>query len=1335
MYIVSKDLSEPQLVSQGHVLDLFASALDQVRFCLLCYVVYLLNIQIVSTVFVTLLVSQFSLMFLLTPLVLVLFSFMNHRIKARFAELMAGFDQETAAVQLVEITKVAEFRLPESTRASVIETIAQKIHARAFAQLLQAPHDEARAIISERFPVPRLVVCDQHGFFIMIEYHNEVEVHMKGRDCCINGLANNARFLLAKLNPSATYNSAHDVAAVSFGIKGEILNVLEELCRLQLPRLSLLTNADNFLLHCPKILHLSLETLMKTQSDEVRINCIALLTVLAQSEHFKSSFADSRTSRKREADNFKQAELPTDGTSMILLFAEAIKGPLLSSDNQVQIGTLELILHCLSWEGTGTKHIELLIEQNIADYVIEVLRFSGTKEAAVNSCIRVLSLLSLAEHAFSQRLAVGFSTLIPVLRYVAEVPFHPVQTHTLKLISICIANCPGIISSSQAEELVLVLKSMFRRHTSGEMGMISDAFTISCSIFVAILKSPTARGITNLTESLQEALRNAIPPCLCSPMKQSDEVLLHSLYFLKEAYAYSCIEHPDGNLSDTASADCIIEICEAHLLPWIKMALDEVHGETTILGALETFHSIMSQGSNAQVKRFTEILVSSSWFTLSFGLLGLFPIEKMKWRVYLMLSSMVDEILGNNSGQPIRDAASYLPSDPLDLLFLLGQKSSNDSNLISCQSAVLLILYASSLYDESLAEETQVMASLEQYILVNHGNILFGVDGSATLMKLIHLYGLFRNLTNINQVPYSVEAEKLLFHLAKENDWDLLCARSHPISLKWMLEQEEIIESLSNQFLDFCRLNSRNGSGIIVHGHNNHTTNIHTIAELVAAGGNFGAALLVNLLKQLQEGQEEEIILLVNFMTLIINISPTASDQLCMHGIGNAIQSLHYHSNYYSSPLIFMNSLVLIFNLLHSAKPESFTDEEAWLSLSMKLMEVSTKKMESIASNQEDLLILGILSLILDHSINKTLTEASKSILLSTPLASSINKIVQEACSRGPALVEHNEETSTGEILISVLSLYYFSLQSQQALLLETPDWQFFLGQYGLEQPVSVICIHCHDLCRLMHFGSPLVKLLASYCLLELITRISDQINKNFDELKCSVSYLKSVMAVLEGLVFDSDTRVATNNALCLSMIMGWEKLSKKMKVIRDTKWCRQVVEELVLSLASPGLEAKSFTDNHKALTHVSVALLRLDQVPKWMKFVFDDSSISRIIQNISVNNLSTELAQLCRELLNYGYLKAEHIADLNRVFQECRTQIYTSSSHGHNKRECTEKVLIGPDDLDKVSGILLSLVSSHSSPSIASKRVQPGNVASLEEIEMFFQESSKFTVTEKQNA
>jgi len=44
------------------------------------------------------------------------------------------------------------------------------------------PQDEAHAIIKRRFPTPRFTDCDQNG--------------------------SQARFLLAKLNPSATYNTS-----------------------------------------------------------------------------------------------------------------------------------------------------------------------------------------------------------------------------------------------------------------------------------------------------------------------------------------------------------------------------------------------------------------------------------------------------------------------------------------------------------------------------------------------------------------------------------------------------------------------------------------------------------------------------------------------------------------------------------------------------------------------------------------------------------------------------------------------------------------------------------------------------------------------------------------------------------------------------------------------------------------------------------------------------------------------------------------------------------------------------------------------------------------------
>ena len=37
------------------------------------------------------------------------------------------------------------------------------LDVQVFANLLKAPHEDADAIIKERFPVPRLVVCDQYG--------------------------------------------------------------------------------------------------------------------------------------------------------------------------------------------------------------------------------------------------------------------------------------------------------------------------------------------------------------------------------------------------------------------------------------------------------------------------------------------------------------------------------------------------------------------------------------------------------------------------------------------------------------------------------------------------------------------------------------------------------------------------------------------------------------------------------------------------------------------------------------------------------------------------------------------------------------------------------------------------------------------------------------------------------------------------------------------------------------------------------------------------------------------------------------------------------------------
>lgn len=65
------------------------------------------------------------------------------------------------------------------------------------------------------------------------------------------------------------------------------------------------------------------------------------------------------------------------GPSLNILFAEAVKAPLLSSDSQVQIAALDLIHTYLSSENVSYKERQVFIEENIADYTFEILRLSG----------------------------------------------------------------------------------------------------------------------------------------------------------------------------------------------------------------------------------------------------------------------------------------------------------------------------------------------------------------------------------------------------------------------------------------------------------------------------------------------------------------------------------------------------------------------------------------------------------------------------------------------------------------------------------------------------------------------------------------------------------------------------------------------------------------------------------------------------------------------------------------------------------------------------------------------------------------------------------------------
>lgn len=1080
-------------------------------------------------------------------------------------------------------------------------------------------------------------------------------------------------------------------------IRGEIFFVLYKFSALQFTEQDV-DGAEVLSSLCPKLLSLSLEALAKTQRDEVRLNCIALLTTLAQ----QGLLANSRTSPvssmsldEVDDDPMLTAETVTAWPCLDILFAEAIKGPLLSTDSEVQIKTLDLIFHYVSQESVPSKQIEVLVEENVADYIFEILRLSECKDHVINSCLRVLDLFSLAEHSFRKKLVIGFPSVIQVLHYVGEVPCHPFQIQTLKLVSSCISDFPGIASSSQVQEIALVLKMMLERYYSQEMGLFPDAFAIICSVFVSLMKTPSFAETPDVFKSLQDSLRHAVLVCLSLPEKDSTQIS-HAVYLLNEVYAYCTSPTSINNTGCIELRQCVIDVCVSHLLPWFLSDVNEVN-EEAILGIMESFHSILLQNSDVQAMEFAEILVSADWFSFAFGCLGNFSSDKMKQRVYQMLSSLVDVLHRQKLGSHIRDALFCLPSDPQDLLFLLGQDSSNNQELASCQLAALVIFHTGWIHNDRLADDKLVFASLEQYILVNRISL---ISDFPAVLQLVNLYSLCRSFQNKRyQISYSLEAERIVFHLLNEYDWDLGSCDIHLESLRWLFQQESISKGLTYQIQKISRNNLIGKEVHNVYGDGRQRSLTYWFAKMISEGDNYAATLLVNLLTHLAENgdKESDVISILNIMTTVVSKFPTAANHLSMNGIGNAIHRLVCSCTNSSMGTSFATLLVLIFNILASVQPGVLKNDESWNAVFIKLLHYLSLRDTAITQNHEGMMVIGILCLVLYHSSYGALLDSSRIVMVNSYLVSAINNVVDVACSRGPALTQPQDETEIWEALAFTLPLCFFSLRSLQIVLAGAVDWQTFCGPSSNLETLPVVCIQCHNLCRLMHFGTPQIKLMASYCLLELFTGLSQQIDIRKEQLRCSPSYLKAMKAVLSGLVFYDDIRVATNSALCLSMILGWEGMEGRTEMLKTSSWYRFITEEMSLSLAMPCSASNTFVNHHKPAVYATVAMLRLKNKPAWLRSVFDESCISGMIQNLNGTNISSEIVILFRELMQAQLLNSDQVTKLNLVFLASRKQMLRNGTLEETVEEQMQRTVSSIHDHGEVCSYLVDLMVSNS--------------------------------------
>ena len=103
------------------------------------------------------------------------------------------------------------------------------------------------------------------------------------------------------------------------------------------------------------------------------------MTALAQRGYFENEYGNEINSMgSDEADSLMQtADERLDAPPLTVLFSKAIKALLLSSDRQIQTSALDLIMHYITGDGAPGKEAQLLLEENIVDYVFEILRLSG----------------------------------------------------------------------------------------------------------------------------------------------------------------------------------------------------------------------------------------------------------------------------------------------------------------------------------------------------------------------------------------------------------------------------------------------------------------------------------------------------------------------------------------------------------------------------------------------------------------------------------------------------------------------------------------------------------------------------------------------------------------------------------------------------------------------------------------------------------------------------------------------------------------------------------------------------------------------------------------------
>ncbi|KAI5078441.1 hypothetical protein GOP47_0006112 [Adiantum capillus-veneris] len=1058
-------------------------------------------------------------------------------------------------------------------------------------------------------------------------------------------------------------------------LRGELLFLLYKVSSFEggieqlLPFLSELTNA-------------AINILEKTENDELRINCIALLSTMAQQSVISIRFQQT---------NVDAEAVPEHRNDFARAFAEALKGSLISSDSQVQVAALQLLFYMCSPDKAFISDLQILIEEGIMDYLFEILRVCENTLDIVVWSVRILRMLSEAKQAFTQRFALGLETASWILERSTETSMPVLQPDLLILIDLGLNNYPGAISRVSAERLLHILTAIIKNHNGDTLGLGQDSFISACSALLALLGLPCTPSIQEVHSLVNSAVSSTFMSVAAAGLVGLDcRMFQYAVLLLKGAFVFSlkAQEPVDCSFSDT-----LISIVEKVLLPCFLKSLSIIDNEDTVFAILEVLFLMIDEPSLLASARLGSILATASWFSVTYELMARFPARRIKDLIMNLLGSMICKLESGTLDENVKQQFTQLPSDPQESLVLLALSSIHDDQLKLIQFAVIKVLYFSHIYGDRFAEDSHVLAFLEQYLLMNFStpNLLMnfstpnqGSCSSCIFNQLLYIYILTINTAISCGLTYSLEAESLLASLVEQYQHNIISPNMHRSVFVWLIRTQSLESFMVASMIDRIKTLSRGEQGNkekittyprIVDQEDGQPEDINfflvAIEEEDCCGLFFARVLDEVLASQI----EDDINTVVGCYIKLVKLSAVAANQLCLSGIVSNIRSW---LAIYGARLPKIHSCLfeLLYQLLCAVDHDRALDEESWGLLVNQFVHPLADKLNFFGDTDADeelFSLLSLMGLILHKSIENTgfLAQASRIILSHEQLQNSIRSHLNKFGARGCNLLNLVAESMDGKVLACILAFHLLCLRCAINTLRPTHCISRLAHSfaqpleedphpgslYNLVLPRSIEQVE--HLCRLLYFGSNFVKSLASSCLAEAFNWLTqpgtDQSSLETPDARRCPEVLQSILMVLQGSVLNGSEVVCRNSSFCLYSLLVDTNLSLHEKaIIFGSPWHRFLVEDFVLAVSAR--DSASTLD--PSAIYIAIGMLKQSVSPTWTKSVLSPC-ISAIISCLTAQTVSPATIVLLKELHGKGWLQVQHLEMIYRTLQTTRKIVY----------------------------------------------------------------------------